>query len=370
MIVSSMTPGGLNYRMPVERLRKMSHQFCINRYHGQNQRMKSTVLVTCAGNLDPLVILQAHDVKHSVVEAEVAFDVHVTSIDDARERLKALIGLVDKPRHQRGRLRIEHKPDKEPPAGCRAEPTIYFEDRKSGVRLKCYIRQEKVAAGKFGGLILRLEWTLKASAITRHLGGNQIKHLIAADLNAFLVKNLRLQSVDHVAVGKLFRVVKGTTAKSIKTRPPSGARSKLDQWNARWNDPDSRAKRAAFLVLRVLCYREHDRGTFPSEECGPDEDGLEVSYPSEWAFEVCKNSPAQVRGYLRRLRPGKRPVRRGRPMTMPLTVRRPITDHRIDACLRPVKLQPVHRYNHRHASQITGQNTANINHLRSLNPTK
>jgi hypothetical protein len=36
--------------------------------------------------LDPLGILQTHDVKlaqHSVVEAEIAFDVHATSISDA-----------------------------------------------------------------------------------------------------------------------------------------------------------------------------------------------------------------------------------------------------------------------------------------------
>jgi len=128
MIVSSMTPGGLKYRLPVPDLRQVSHRFVINRYQGRNPRMASTVLLTCAGNLDPLVILQAYEVKlgqHSVVEAEIAFDVHATSIDDARKRLKALIAVVDKPRHRRGRLRIEHKPDKEPPAGCLAEPTIF-----------------------------------------------------------------------------------------------------------------------------------------------------------------------------------------------------------------------------------------------------
>lgn len=170
--------------------------------------MASTALLTCAGNLDPLLILQAHEVKlgqYSVAEAEIAFDVYATSIDDARERLKALIALLDKPRHQRRGLRIVHKPDKEPPPGCLAEPTIYFEDRKSGVRLKCYIRQEKVVAGEFGELIVRLEWTLKRSSIVRHLGGQQIGDLLQADLNGFLKRNLRLKRANHLNLGKVLR---------------------------------------------------------------------------------------------------------------------------------------------------------------------
>jgi len=129
------------------------------------------------------------------------------------------------------------------------------------VRLKCYIRREKFAAGRFGGLIVRLEWTLKGAAVVRHLGGNQIKDLIAADLNRFLIKNIRLQRVDHEAVGRLFQGVKSIARSSTKTADHPN--SNLE----RWKDPGYWAQRAAFLFLRLLAYREHDNGMFPSYGC-------------------------------------------------------------------------------------------------------
>ena len=279
-----MTPGGLKCRLPVSHLQQVSHRFVINRYRGRNQRMASTALLTCAGNLDPLLILQAHEVKlgqYSVAEAEIAFDVYATSIDDARERLKALIALLDKPRHQRRGLRIVHKPDKEPPPGCLAEPTIYFEDRKSGVRLKCYIRQEKVVAGEFGELIVRLEWTLKRSSIVRHLGGQQIGDLLQADLNGFLKRNLRLKRANHLNLGKVLRGY--TLTANINSPPGRGATA------------------FAYLNLRRFARQEHARGRFPS---------------LDHALAVCQFSPAQIRGYLRELRDGKR-RKRGRQKLKP-----------------------------------------------------
>jgi hypothetical protein len=114
---------------------------------------------------------------------------------------------------------------------------------------------------------------LSIRALTRHLGGNQIHHLATADLNAFLSRNLRLERVDHVALGNLLREVD------------------------------------KFGDLDAACITSRD-------------------------------SPAQIRGYLRGLRDGKRPRKRGRPKHKP-HYRRPITDYRIDACFQPIELLPV-----------------------------
>jgi hypothetical protein len=104
------------------------------------------VNVTCAQNPDPLVILSQHGValgQHAVVEVELAFDVVAGSIADARAILPALIGQLGKRRHRRGFLWSEQKPDQTPQRGYVSEPTLYFEDRGSGVKIKCYLRHEK-----------------------------------------------------------------------------------------------------------------------------------------------------------------------------------------------------------------------------------
>jgi hypothetical protein len=160
--------------------------------------------------------------------------------------LDLLVSHLGKCRHQRGFLREVHKSDESPPAGCVQAPTYYLEDRKSGVNLKCYARQEKLAGGGFGKPVVRIEWTLRGKvALERHLGGNQISDLLTANLNSFVRKNLRLERVDHVAIGKLFH----GKAHRCSTR--------LGQPLMRqYNDPNYRARRAAFLVLRGLAYRE------------------------------------------------------------------------------------------------------------------
>jgi hypothetical protein len=137
-----------------------------------------------------------------------------------------------------------------------------------------------------------LEWTLIGKrALTRHLGGNQIYHLATADLNAFLKRNVRLERVDHVALGNLFCGIKNT-ARRDRSCTPTEYKTIWDQWK----DPNYRAKRAAFLVLRILADREEDK----FGDC-------------QAAWRTCRDSPAQIRGYFRTLREGKRRRKRGRP---------------------------------------------------------
>src|SRR5215470_16923927 len=125
--------------------------------------------------------------------------------------------------------------------------------------------------GGFGRPCVRLEWTLTGKRAL--LGGNQIYHLATADLNAFLRRNIRLERVDHVALGNLLF--------PPRRIPPDSPTP--------WNDPDYRATRAAFLDLSLLAEREVDKfGGDPTA-----------------AWRTCRDSPAQLRGYLRGLREGK-----------------------------------------------------------------
>ena len=197
-----------------------------------------------------------------------------------------LTARLDKRWHQRGHLHLISKPGARVSSGyLPGVPTIYYEGRRSSVSMKCYGRRAKLPGGCFGACMIRLEWTLKGKpALVRHLGGNQITDLIAADLNAFLKRNLRLARVDHVAVGRLFKVRRG------RNHAPSMSRDAHSPILKQWEDPKYRARRAAFLVLRVLAYRE-------SAKLG-----------EEHALHVCQESPAQVRGYLRSLRPGGKPL--------------------------------------------------------------
>jgi hypothetical protein len=229
-------------------------------------------------------------------------------VEDVRPGLLALIAPLDKRWQQRGHLHLMSKPGARVSSGyLPGMPTIYYEERRSSVSMKCYGRRAKLPGRRFGACIIRLEWTLKGKrALLRHLGGNQLTDLLAADLNAFLKRNPRLARVDHVAVGKLFKVRRDRNRALPISR--GGALPIFKQFK----DPDYRAGRAAFLVLRVRAYRVSD---------GP----RPAIADFDEALHVCQESPAQVRGYLRSLR------QRGKPLT----------DYRINNCFRRVRLLPV-----------------------------
>ena len=93
----------------------------------------------------------------------------------------------------------------------------------------------------------------------------------------------------------------------------------------RSKDPDYKAKRVALETLYWLAIREVKLGHYPD---------------FEHALVACQNSPAQIRAFLKELRDGTRPRRRGRPRTVKRAIR-PITDYQIDSCFRRVKLTRV-----------------------------
>jgi hypothetical protein len=251
---------------------------------------------------------------------EIAFDSVAGAPSSAPTGLLVLVGQIVKPRHQRRHLRVEHQPDRTPPPGCTSGPTFYFEDRRSSVKLKAYVRQRKLPGGSFGEEHVRLEWTLsRKPAVVRHLGGNKIEHLLKADLGKFLGRNLRLEQVDHVELGYMLAGIPARRRQKPQSPPASNSPTILKQLR----DPDYRARRQALTLLRCLANRE------------------EAKFADfEQALWVCQHSPAQIRGYLKELRDGTRPRRRGRPKNIKPR-RMPITDYKIERCFRRIRAVPV-----------------------------
>jgi hypothetical protein len=303
-IVSSAPVGALKKLLPIDNLEKTSHTFGITRYQGPDLRLRSSVVVTCARDGDPLAILAAHEsaLRHyRVTEAELAFDVDAGTIEEACTKLFALVTQLGKFRHQRGHLRVAHKPEKSPPPGCVRAPTLYFENRRARVKMKCYVRYQKLPKGGFGAPCMRLEWTLTGKpALTRHLGGNQIQHLRTADLNVFLKRNIRLERVN---LGKLFR--------------PSGShmpeRAETHDWE----------RRATNLIIRKLAYEE-------------------ICRLGDWNLALMiAHNPALIRSFCRGLRDHRHRVKRGRPKKHNPQSRQAITDYRINQCFEAVELTPA-----------------------------
>jgi len=334
-IVSSATVGSLKTRLPIADLKKASHKFDVVRYRGKYPGLRSEIRVTGTDDLSPWQILAKHEQalgSYRIVQVEIAFDIRPrarantnsslgeSAAGNARKKLFALVGLLAKPRHYREYLISAHEPEQDPKPGYMAEPTFYFEDRKSSVALKCYCRYSKLKGGGFGEPCVHLEWTLKyKTAINRYLAGNQtndfkLKDLLKADLGKFAETNLRLEKVDHLALGELIRgAIVGK--KSMPVLTPVKAKTVRQQFQ----DPAYRFRRSAYLVLRNFAYGEEKRF-------------------GDWqqALMVCQSSPAQIRGYLRS--PKSKTQKRGRPKQR--TRRRSISNYRINAFKR-IHLKPV-----------------------------
>lgn len=320
VVIVSRTPVGiLNTRLPLQILRKVSHSFHITTYKGQHPWLRSVITLVCAQDHRPLQILAEHKAllgDHRVVEVEIAFDVVADAASGAQEGLVALVGQIVKPRHQRRHIRAEYHPDQTPPPGCTRGPTFYFEDRKSGVKLKAYVRLRKLPGGGFDDEHVRLEWTLsRKPAVVRHVGGNKIEDLLTADLGEFMERNLRLEEVNHVKLGYLLGGIPSRRRKKPQNPPASNRPTILEQLR----DADYRARQRAGVLSRRLANREEKKF---------------ADY--EQALWVCQHSPAQIRGYLKELRDGGHPRKRGRPRNVPRR-ERPITDYQIDSCFRRIK---------------------------------
>src|SRR5262249_36456694 len=246
VVIVSRTPVGiLNTRLPLQILRELSHSFRITTYTGQHPRLRSVITLVCAQDHQPLQVLAEHKAllgDHRVVEVEIALDVVADAASGAQEDLLALVGQIVKPRHRRRHLRAEHRPDQTPPPGCTRGPTFYFEDRKSGVKLKAYVRLRKLPGGGFDDEHVRLEWTLRRKpAAALSVGGNKIESFLTAAVGEFLERNLRLEQVDHVKLGYFLGGTPARRQKNPQNPPASNRPTILEQSR----DADYRARQRA-----------------------------------------------------------------------------------------------------------------------------
>jgi hypothetical protein len=350
---------------------KIKNNFMFSpRFRMARAAKRSAIRVSGTDDLSPwhLLAKNAHALgSYRIVQVEIAFDVDAGSEQDARNKLDSLVQLLAKPRHYREYLLAVNKPEQKPRRGCMPEPTFYFEDRASSVALKCYCRYLKQKEGRFAGPCVRLEWTLTGKkSIERHLGGNKISNLLGADLNKFVEKNLRLESADHAA---LDRLIAGLSLG--KKRPPKAATAQTKGISNKKRRPIPAGIREIGKFQRMLlnfAYREEERQT----QCRPSLN--DCSGRQDAIFWACRHSPAQMRFYLDRLQ-RKQQLRqnpslftrrqkagfrkRGRPKQF--TVRRVISNHRIDACFTPIQLIRV--YNHISFTQVNSNNTIKNNKL-------
>jgi hypothetical protein len=169
-IVSPAPLGKLKKLLPIADLKLACHRFELRTYTGPDPRLRSRMVIVASHGANPWPILAKYEAdlgRYRVTKAEIAFDAEADSIDAARDRLFLLVSQLGKRRHQRGHIFSVHKPDDTPRAGYVAEPTFYLEDRNGSVGLKCYVRHQKQPGGGFGGLRVRLEWTLLANGPSR-----------------------------------------------------------------------------------------------------------------------------------------------------------------------------------------------------------
>jgi hypothetical protein len=292
-------PAPLHRLLPIESLVEFSHRFQIDELT-DHPHYRSKIKLTCAQNEQPIWIFNQWThvlAPHSLTKAELAFDIKVKSSAHGWQVLLWLVRHLGKTRHQRCKVVVFDEPSATDAAyGQLPFPTFYFEDRSSSVALKLYMRLEKLPQERFGGIVVRLEWSLKGSAVRRHLRGKQVSDLLDADLNGFLRKNLVLETLDTVALGRLLA--------------PRQART------------DARARRVAGLFARINAYNEWN--------------GI-----GDWeiAYLISRWSPAQVRGNLKALRAKAQAPKKGRPPKIPKKQSVPVTDYRINKCFNEVPIR-------------------------------
>src|SRR5262249_48235243 len=157
--------------------------------NGPDPRLHAKIIAVGAGSHRLWTLLKRHEKalrQYRITEAELAYDVKYSSSDQVKCGLDALIARLDKRWHQRRYLLLICEPESVAtmsPGYLPGLPTAYYENRQSSVSMKCYGRKAKLPGDRFGACVIRLEWTLKGKrSLVRHVGGNQIDDLLAADL--------------------------------------------------------------------------------------------------------------------------------------------------------------------------------------------
>lgn len=319
VVIISEAPTGLLCDLLRPAIAHACHSINIIDYNGDNPLALSEITIVGTRFTDPWSILAHYEPllrRYWITTVEVAADIDVGTVRNAKRILRKLLSMISKCRHKRGCVWIEYNPDKEPPEGCAPTPTYYFEHGWSTFGLKLYIRRQKLPGGAFGRCnqySVRIEWTIKRSrALKRHLGGNRAHDLLIFDLNSFIEGNLRLERVNYIALGNLLR-----------RQPVKPRRSVVDPTLRRPYNTHYLAVHAAYRFLRLRALRR-------LEEANRHLRDQRFIY-SEQQRLICLRSPADIRAYLRELR--------GRPRNQVLARKKTITNYGINACFKQIKLR-------------------------------
>jgi hypothetical protein len=317
-IYSSATVGSVNHNYGAL-LKSLSHTFFVTTNNTNHPGNCSKLTVVGTNDSELWDALRAHDAllgRYTVGSVELAYDIEASSEDDARSKVRDIVALIQKPRHVRRHV-ISVESEQPPAPGQINGPTFYYEDRRSGVRLKCYARHRKLAGGRFGAPCARIEWTLqRKAAVDRYLGSNKLDALTRVDLNKFVQSHLVLQKVDY---GRFFAVWSGKHL-SQKLPQPRELDELTGTLTERLTNADFRLKGKLNQLFRKLAY-DHSNG--------------EEDFMSTW--HLWRSSPAQLRGYLMNKASKRLPRKKGRPKKSK-TFRRTITRHRVNQCFTRVHL--------------------------------
>ena len=308
-IVSPVAAHELWQALPIRELKRAAHHFYIRRITNPKAWYSSRIVMVSTPFANALWLLFDCEPAlelYSVSKVEIAFDVPAGSVDDAREKLEWLACHVHKRNHYSGKVRVVSDTWETPPDGCINLPTFYYEHPNSTIALKLYARYEKLPGGEFGGLIVRLEWTLRGSAIERHLNGKRLANLVVADLGDFLEKQLCLEQVDHDRL-ELLLSYSGRQHATSRRRKSTKLPAKFQR-----------------LLFSIFAHTGNVNETWTRDE-------------SELIERIRRESPAHIRGQLRRLRDGgQEAVRTGSRRSRR---RMQISQHQIDRCFHPIPVE-------------------------------
>ncbi|SDB08661.1 hypothetical protein [Bauldia litoralis] len=293
--------------LPMASLQTHSLDFRVKQRHAYTGVYNANIDVVCATDRAPLRILACAPgalMGHVVTEVEIAVDSReIPSLHEAMEILDKVVRHAGKARHSRDRVIASAAPWNErnvkrnKKAGLvEGVPTVYFEDRAAEVGLKIYLRQQRRKGGGLGGYIVRIEFTLRTKAISRHLGGDTISALVRASLKRFVQENLAVATVDYEAMGALVGRRRSTGQQSGNSRFRGSAERTGHMATRHWAAHEFSAKRDAICKAKG----RNAAHAFESRE-------------HIWGEFLCAwKSPAQIRSKLLALRREELAARRSK----------------------------------------------------------
>lgn len=285
----------LAHHIRIESLKRWSRPYC------------TEVELTCVDWAKVLLILAQNASllgTYNFTKVEVACDAPIETVSDTKAQIEAraiisgMIANIGKPRASRKHFVAAREGAKELfDEAVPGLPTFYTEDRRSSVALKFYARFQKARGGKLrkDRILARMEITFsRSSTIKAKFGGSQIEDLLRADLPGIVMKQLTLEEVDYVELGRLLSRLQPIT-KTTRTRT-----AKSSTRHPYVIDDNYLEQRRALAFLRSRATSNSGRLNYKRKRIAKHRDQT----AEEWdqALEVGLTSPIEIRGHLNELR--------------------------------------------------------------------